>query len=240
MVVYKVVDENDRTRDGTQWGAGVTHTAPGGEQGVCGPGWLHAYRDARLAALLCTAHVSFTTCSLWEADADVAEDLGDKLLCTRITTIHRIGLPPYTAEQRVEFAIRCARRGCVGGDFCNWACCWIAGLDRSSESARLAARMAPPEQPRLRSATKSSGLPWSATWAAWAADEASSLGLERCLAWTEAKELDIRPLAARTLAARWVTERVLMWVARAAEYAAVQDGCDLLSVLDEMESANAS
>ena len=235
MIVYKVVDENDRTWDGTEWGAGVTHTAPGGEQGVCGPGWLHAYRDVRLAALLCTAHVPFTACRVWEADADVSEDLGDKLLCTRITTIRLIHLPTYTTEQRVDFAIRCARRGCGGGDFDDWARYWIAGLDRSGESARLAARSSSPESPRLRSAKKSSWLTWSATWAAWAAEEASPLGLKRCLAWMEAGSLDITVWAE---AEAWVTERVMMWTARAAECAAFQDGCDLISVLGETESAN--
>jgi hypothetical protein len=135
--LYKLTDSNNQTHGATQWGEGIEHTASGKGQ-MCGPGWLHAYRDPLLAVLMNSAHADFTNPVLWIADGDVGVDDGLKVGCTRLKTLSVIELPIITTEQRVTFAILCALEVCREPSFVKWANAWIDGTDRSAEAAKAA------------------------------------------------------------------------------------------------------
>ena len=141
MTLYKLTDDCGQTWGETQWGPGVTHTAPGTGQ-LCSDGWIHAYTDPLLAILLNPIHANFPEPRLWECEGDVgATDHGLKVGCTSLTTVREIPVPAITTEQRVRFAILCARQVYHGPEWLAWADNWLSGADRS-EAAREAAEAA--------------------------------------------------------------------------------------------------
>jgi len=147
---YKLTDQNGETYGQTQWGDGVTHEAPG-TGGLCGPGWIHVYRDPLLAAMLNPIHAGFTNPRLWECRCD-GHFLGDGQIkegWSRVTTRREIALPAVTITQRVSFGILCAKAVCRDWAWRRWADRWLSGQDRTARAAAEAA--------------------WAAAWAAWAA-----------------------------------------------------------------------
>jgi hypothetical protein len=137
MKLYKLTDEKHQTYNGTQWGEGVEHTAPGTGE-MCGSGWLHAYRSPEIAALMNPAHANFKNPVLWEAEGDVGIDDGTKVGCTRLKTIRIIQMPTITAEQRIEYGIRCAMEVYHEPKWTKWAERWLSGEDRSKTAAAAA------------------------------------------------------------------------------------------------------
>lgn len=134
MKLYKLTNRCHQTRNFTQWGEGVEHTAPGGD-GMCNKNWLHAYTDPYLAVLMNPLHAAIIDPVLWEAEGDVGTDNGTKVGCTRLKTIKQIPLPEITTEQRVLFAIECARKVCDDPYWNAWADRWVGGEDRTRTSA---------------------------------------------------------------------------------------------------------
>ena len=140
--LYKLTDENGRTRGGTQWGPGVTHGGTG-EGGLCGPGWVHAYEHPLIAVLLNPIHADFAHPRLWEAEGEIALRDGQlKCGCLSLTTVREIPLPVVTTEMRVRFAILCAKRVCNDVEWNLWADKWLSGEDRTAWAAEAAARRA--------------------------------------------------------------------------------------------------
>ena len=159
MKLYKLTDENHETHNNTKWGEGVEHTADG-KGPLCSKHWVHAYEDARIASLLNPIHCNFKNPVLWEAEGEVGEkDNCLKLGCTRLKTIKIIPLPEITTEQRVLFAIYCAKQVCDNKEWNEWADNWVSGEDRSEESAWDVEEAA-------------AALAWAA--AAWAAEESAA------------------------------------------------------------------
>ena len=71
MKLYKLTDENSKTRGDTSWVTGEWREAPcSGE--LCGPGWLHAYESPLVAVLLNPIHANFKSPHLWLAEGDGA------------------------------------------------------------------------------------------------------------------------------------------------------------------------
>jgi hypothetical protein len=105
----KLTDKNDKTKNNTQWGEGVTHTTSG-EGDLCTFGWIHYYDSPLLAVLLNPIHGDFQKPHLWKVKVDgrIKEDHGLKFGATSLTTLKRIELPEITTEQRVIFGILCA------------------------------------------------------------------------------------------------------------------------------------
>ena len=175
---YKLTDRNNKTMNHTQWGPGVTHRT-NGEGELCGPGWLHCYEHPLLAVLLNPIHSNFQTPKLWEAagEGDILKEGQLKLGVTALTTLREIPLPVVTTEQRVRFAILCAKRVCSDPAWSKWADRWLSGEDRSKESAESArsesaawsaARSA--AWSAARSAESAESAAWSAAeWSAWSA-----------------------------------------------------------------------
>jgi hypothetical protein len=141
--VYKLTDQNGQTYRQTQWGPGVTHTAPGAGN-LCTSGWIHAYTDPVLALLLNPIHSNFDPPRLWEAEGEVGTtDRGLQVGCTTLTTVRELRVPTITTEQRVTFGILAARCVCKDRRWCQWAARWLDGTDRSPAAARAAVTALP-------------------------------------------------------------------------------------------------
>ena len=58
-MLYKLTDENGQTKNSTQWGEGISHTALGEGTELCSDGFIHAYENPYVAAFIYRAHVDF-------------------------------------------------------------------------------------------------------------------------------------------------------------------------------------
>lgn len=145
MKAYKLTDHNKQTKNDTQWGENVTHSATGTSDNLCTDGWIHFYMDPLIAVMMVGAHVSFQYPILWECNTE-GEHLHEPLKsgCKTLTTIRQISLPEVTINQRIAFAILCAKKLCVY-ETCmltddvkwnEWADKWLSGEDRSYKSAK--------------------------------------------------------------------------------------------------------
>ena len=179
MKLYKLTDEHDQTYNQTQWGENVTHTV-NGEGELCGLGWIHAYTDPLLAVLFNSIHTNFVNPHLWEAEGEIGKtDHGLKVGCTRVTTLTRMALPVIMMDQRVRFAILCAKHVCGDTAWNRWADDWLSGKDRAARAAAAAADAA------MRAAEAADVTTWAATWTAtWAADAA--MWAAQTAAWSAA------------------------------------------------------
>jgi len=134
-MLYKLTDQNGQTYGETQWGPGVTHTAPGTGE-LCTNGWIHAYTDPLLAVFLNPIHANFQSPRLWECEGEVgADDHGLKVGCISLTTLRELPLPEVALDQRVRFAILCAIRGYSEPRWLAWAEGWLSGADRTAAAA---------------------------------------------------------------------------------------------------------
>ena len=136
MKAYKLTDENNRTRNNTEWGENVTHEAMGNEKQLCTDGWIHFYEDPLVAMMMNPIHASFDNPHLWEAEAE-GEVLREatKSGCKKLTTLKQIPLPEITLTQRVAFGILCALEVCADESFREWAKKWLSGKNRSACAA---------------------------------------------------------------------------------------------------------
>jgi hypothetical protein len=73
MKTYKLTDENNQTRGGTQWGPGICHTAIGDGEELCSDGWIHFYTNPLIAILMNPVHANFLNSRLWECETSGAE-----------------------------------------------------------------------------------------------------------------------------------------------------------------------
>ena len=136
MKLYKLTDENNQTYNQTQWGENITHTASGKGE-MCGPGWLHAYRDPLLAILMNSTHANFANPRLWEAEGEVEKDDGLKVGCRQLTTTRRLYLPTITNVQLIKFTILCTQEIYPDIIWNKWADNWLNDSDRSADAARI-------------------------------------------------------------------------------------------------------
>ena len=153
--LYKLTRQDNTTSGGTtlEWGAGVSHTATGPGTLLCSPDVIHAYTHPLLAVLLNPIHADYQNPKLWRCEGDVvADDHGLKVGVKTLTTIEEIPLPIVTAEQRVKFAILCAKQVCKDEKWNTWADKWLSGEDR----------------------TEAAAAEWAAEAAEWAAEAAAA------------------------------------------------------------------
>ena len=155
MPYYKLTDHNGRTRNNTQWGPGVRHEATGKGERLCSDGWIHCYPDKYLAVLRNPCDVNFDRPQCWVFEPE-GESLIEPLKCgfKAGMTIKRVPVPRFTTNQRIVFAILCAKAApdWKGKDkWIVWADKWLSGEDRTAAT-------------------------WAAeaAWAAWAADAAAA------------------------------------------------------------------
>ena len=159
--VYKLTTQDWYTRKGESnqclWGPGVTHSGTG-KGDLCGPGYIHAYLSPLLAVLLSPIHANIRNPVLWECETEIVKsDNGLKVGGISLTTIGTVSLPSVTKDQRIAFAIYCAKSVCKDQTFNRWADDWLSGKDRSASAAWAAARSA-------------SSAASAAAWSAWSAE----------------------------------------------------------------------
>jgi hypothetical protein len=114
--------------------------------------------------LLNPIHANIKNPRLWEVECDqVAHDV-TKGGAKRMRLVRELPVPQVTMEQRVRFAILCAKEVCHDPQFVAWADGWLSGGDRSKEAAEAAS--------------------WAAQAASWAATGANidliALAQEAC------------------------------------------------------------
>lgn len=184
----KLTDENGQTRNGTQWGPGVTHTATGAlGQPLCSDGWIHFYESPEMAAFMNPAHGDFRRPQLWSVSAE-PEIRDGELKCgaRTVTTVERIPLPEITTKQRVEIAIRLVLCVYKEPKFVVWAEKWLSGEDRTARAAReteavwaaaakaaVAAVWAAEAEAEAAAVWAAEAAVWAAEAAAWAAEAAA-------------------------------------------------------------------
>jgi hypothetical protein len=178
--LFKLTDRDGQTRNGTQWGPGVSHSGTG-EGGLCGPGWIHAYEHPLIAVLMNPIHADFKNPRLWGAEGEVALRDGQlKCGCKTLTTVREIPLPKITTEMRVRFAILCAKEVYACLSWNAWADKWLSGEDRTQAARARAARtaraawVAAAEAAAAKAASAAYRSARAVAWAAYAAEAAAS------------------------------------------------------------------
>jgi len=137
--LYKLTTQDRKTRAGCWnecvWGPGVSHSGTGKGE-LCGPGFIHAYTHPLLAVLLNPIHADLSDPLLWEAEGEVVKaGCGLKVGCVTLTTVRPLPVPSVTTEQRVRFAVLCAKRVYTDPNWNKWADRWLSGEDRSGSAA---------------------------------------------------------------------------------------------------------
>ena len=132
MKAYKLTDENSRTKNNTQWGENVTHSATGRGTKLCSDGWIHFYKSPLLAVFMNPIHGAFSNPILWECECSgkmVHEPT--KSGCKTLTTIRKVELPSVTTTQQVAFGILASKKVYKNPKWNQWADNWLSGKDRT-------------------------------------------------------------------------------------------------------------
>jgi hypothetical protein len=176
-MLIKLTDENGRTRGGTQWGPGVSHSGTG-EGNLCGPGYIHVYETLEIAQFMSPIHVAFKNPIAWESEGIICKRDGQlKAGCRTLTTIRQVPLLAISTDKRVKFAILCGKSVYSDAAWNRWADGWLSGDDRSARAAQATATAAE----------------LAATWAA-AAARAAELAAEAAVA-----DFDLAAIARRAM-----------------------------------------
>jgi len=180
---YKLTNQDGRTFNAMQWGSGVMHETDGSGE-LCSKGWLHYYRDPLLAILHNPIHSDIPNPVLWECkiEGKRKHDGWMKSGCTKLTTVKPIFLPIVTLEQRIRYAILCAKEVCKDKIWNQWADKWLSGEDRTAATAL-----------RTRDKWAAMAPEWAAAWAGRAVVEAEP-GAAEAAARTAAAASSVKPL----------------------------------------------
>ena len=131
MKKYKLVTQDMKTRKGERneftWVIGEWSPETDGEGDLCSPSFYHYYHDPLLAVFMNPAHADIDNPRLFEVDAQGKhkDDNGTKGGCTKIKLVKELTLPSVTREQRVAFAILCAKEVCKDKEWNKWADNWL-------------------------------------------------------------------------------------------------------------------
>ena len=142
--LYKLTDKQGRTRAGKDneltWAVGVEHKTAGMGTRLCTADVIHAYEHPLIAVLMNPVHAMFNpaTMRLFVAEGEiVARDAQLKCGVHALKIVEEIPVPTFTTEQRVKFAILCAKQVCKDAAWNAWADKWLSG-DRSARGAETA------------------------------------------------------------------------------------------------------
>jgi len=216
MRAYKITDVNDRTYHGFQWHEGMIHKT-NGSGGLCTLGWIHFYKDKRLAVLLNPIHGKYNPFHLWlgEAGGKIEGDNGLKWGCTEFRMIKRVRAPKITLTQRVAFAILCSLEVYSKSRYVKWAEDWLKNKDRTAKAAQEAARTTWTVAREIREAT-------------WAAAARGERIVAQEAAWAAAKAAEAAQEAEVTVKNKNIAEAAL-WAAKVAGEARI----NLVSLVTE-------
>jgi hypothetical protein len=180
-VRYKLTDKNLRTHGGCQLVVGEWHETDGCGH-LCGPGWLHCYDAPVLSVLFNCIHAKVSTPRLFECETgEEVNDRGIKRGVTRMRLVRELEIPCVTIDQRVRFAILCAKKVCVDPKWNSWADRWLSGADRSKKSAEAAGAASRAADAAAEAAE------WAAALQLAAAERAAAEAAEWAAEWAEAR-----------------------------------------------------
>lgn len=139
--VYKLTTASFQTRNETQWGEGITLTLPRKERHLlCSKDVFHAYHNPNLAVIMDIVHANYLPNGvLWECNGEIVVNDGTKVGCISLTTLRQIPIPEIRIDQRIKFAIQCAKHVYKDERWNSWANDWLSGKDRSMYAAADAA-----------------------------------------------------------------------------------------------------
>ena len=171
--LYKLTDYLGRTRAGEDneltWAVGVEHKTAGTGARLCTADVIHAYEHPLIAVLMNPVHADFDPARmrLFVAEGEiVAREVQLKCGVHALKIVEEIPVPVLTTEQRVKFAILCAKLVCKDAAWNAWADKWLSSEDRSAWAAEEAARAA------KEAAWAAARAARAAEEAAWAAEQA--------------------------------------------------------------------
>ena len=152
--LYKLTDEQGRTRaredNELTWTVGVEHRTACKGTRLCTADVIHAYEHPLIAVLMNPVHADFNpnTMRLFVAEGEIVAREG-QLKCGvhALKIVEEIPVPTLTTEQRIKFAILCAKTVCKDAAWNAWADKWLNGDDRSAAAARALPR---PSRPTTR------------------------------------------------------------------------------------------
>ena len=142
MIKYKLTDQNMQTYKGFQWKLGEWQEARGSsEKELCSDGWLHCYDSPLLAILHNPLHANIHNPKLFEVDVDgdFKNDKGMKCGFKRMRLVREIPVPKITTEQKITYAILCAKQVYKGKEWNIWADNWLSKVNRTVSDAYAAA-----------------------------------------------------------------------------------------------------
>jgi hypothetical protein len=202
MIKYKLTDQNLRTRGGHQWEIGVEQviTKPGTV--LCSNQVFHFYDSPELAILLNPIHADIKNPRLWEVDCDQVAHNETKGGAKKMKFVRELPSPQITIEQKIKFAILCAKVVCHESDFLTWADNWLHRKDRSAAAAWAAWATAKAAKEAVAA---------KAAWAAWAAAKAAAAAWMAARATAaEATAAEAAAEAARAAAAKaaWADNKI--------------------------------
>jgi len=186
MRAYKITDVNDCTYKGFQWYEGKVHKTDG-EKELCSSGWIHFYRDKRLAVILNPIHGKYNPFHLWrgEAGGKIKGDVGLKWGCTEFRMIKRVSIPKITLTQRVAFGILCSLEIYNNSEYKKWAENWLVNKDRTTTAAAVVAQVvwetdaargaaqAAAQEVEAAAQAAAEATAWATESAAWATESAA-------------------------------------------------------------------
>jgi hypothetical protein len=146
MKRYKLTTQDMKTRKGysneTTWEIGKWVESTGDiAKGLCSDAYIHWYSHPLLAVLLNPIHANIENPRLWEVETDGKELTNGHLKggSRRVRLIQELPIPEITTEQRVRFAILCAKRVYEDEAWNAWADEWLSGANQSYVAAYAAA-----------------------------------------------------------------------------------------------------
>lgn len=165
----KITDKDMKTHKGCQWVIGEKKTIKKEGNTLCSDEVFHFYDSPKLAVLLNPEHGNYDakTMRLWEIEGDEVAHDGLKGGSKWQILKKEIPIPNITLEQKVEFAIQCAKLVNSDKEWNKWGQDWLDGKDRSASAAESAAKNA---FERAKNAVENGkNAEYAAESAAWAA-----------------------------------------------------------------------
>ncbi len=173
MKYYKLLTQDLKSHNNTQWQIGVPITIQKEGNEMCTDQVLHCYNHPLLAVLFNPIHADIQNPKLFEIEVDsIVNTDGLKFASKSQTLIGEISLPQINTEQRIQLTIKVAKLVCKDCIWNAWADSWLDGSDRSQESATAATAAADAARAAADAAADAA---WAAApaYAAWAAADAA-------------------------------------------------------------------
>lgn len=197
---YKILRRDMTSYRGCKWALGEWKESD--ELGpFCAPGGFHGYEYPLLAALHSPIHGATRNPRLFEAEADgeIAHEGQMQLKAQRMRIVREIPVPKVSMEQRIAYAIYCAKAVYYDPEWDHWADAWLSGEDRSKQAAADAGdrmiRMAE-EQWWLGNVVHEA---WAAACAAWAAADANERWAAEAAEYANIEGVDLIACAERAM-----------------------------------------